>query len=271
MTAHPLMRLTSRSHIAPAPWPWARWGAVLGLLLALLTCAPARWVAAAMDQASGGRALLLAPSGTVWQGSGQLVLTGGSSSLDRLALPSRLNWQLYPAWSGARLTLSADCCTPTPVQVSVMPHWGGARLQVQDHQSQWPASLLVGLGTPWNTLQPQGQLALSTQDLSLDLTQGRMLLSGAATLEARQVSSSLSTLRPMGHYRLTLNGGASATLSLETLPDSPLQLTGSGRWVDSHLHFTGTASAQAEYVNALSNLLNIIGRRDGARSIIKLG
>ncbi len=39
----------------------------------------------------------------------------------------------------------------------------------------------------------------------------------------------------------------------------------------SRLHFQGTASAAPEQQEALSNLLNIIGRRDGARSIIQVG
>jgi general secretion pathway protein N len=41
--------------------------------------------------------------------------------------------------------------------------------------------------------------------------------------------------------------------------------------VGSKLRFEGTASASPERLDALSNLLNIIGRRDGARSIMKVG
>jgi general secretion pathway protein N len=37
------------------------------------------------------------------------------------------------------------------------------------------------------------------------------------------------------------------------------------------LQFNGEATSAAEHQSALSNLLNIIGRRDGARSVIKLG
>ena len=39
----------------------------------------------------------------------------------------------------------------------------------------------------------------------------------------------------------------------------------------SRLRFTGEASAAPEREAALSNLLNIIGRRNGARSIITIG
>jgi general secretion pathway protein N len=74
----------------------------------------------------------------------------------------------------------------------------------------------------------------------------------------------------MGSYRITVLGGTTPTLQLDTLEGS-LQLTGSGQWVGSRLHFTGTASAAPDREAALSNLLNIIGRRAGGRSIITIG
>ena len=84
------------------------------------------------------------------------------------------------------------------------------------------------------------------------------------------LSSGLSTLKPMGSYRLSLTGGSATELTLATLEGS-LQLSGSGRWVGSRLNFQGIASAAPGHEAALANLLNIIGRRDGARSIITLG
>ena len=97
-----------------------------------------------------------------------------------------------------------------------------------------------------------------------------MVLEGQAQLDALSMSSRLSTLRPMGSYRLTLQGGATPTLGLQTLQGA-LQLSGSGQWVGQRLRFTGEASAAPEREGALSNLLNIIGRRNGARSLITLG
>jgi general secretion pathway protein N len=97
-----------------------------------------------------------------------------------------------------------------------------------------------------------------------------MQLSGRAQLEAIDIASRLSTLKPMGSYRVTLAGGNPNTLQLETLKGS-LQLTGSGQWVGTRLHFDGVATAAPDRIDALSNLLNIIGRRDGARAIIKVG
>ncbi|MDB5892777.1 MAG: ral secretion pathway protein GspN [Rhodoferax sp.] len=256
------------------PWRWAVAGGSLGLLLAVLLFAPARWLAAAVEQASEAHVRLADPRGTVWDGSAQLVLSGGAGSRDQTALPDRLTWRLRPALAEGGIALSAQlqalCCMAQPWQAAARPRWGGAVVTLADASARLPAILLAGLGTPWNTLQPEGQLILSTRGLVIDLNAGRLVLGGQAVLEALTVSSRLSTLKPMGSYRLTVAGGATPTLQLETLEGS-LQLSGSGRWVGSRLRFDGVATAAPDSADALSNLLNIIGRRDGVRSLIKVG
>jgi general secretion pathway protein N len=263
---NPRHRTTPRANL----WSWAAGGAILGLLLTLALAAPARWLALALEQSSAGRVMLLTQRGTLWDGSGQLVLTGGPDSHDAAPLPGRITWALRPSWNHIELQLQSPCCAPQTLVLRAQPRWGGMHLSVQDGVSQWPAAVLTGLGTPWNTLQPQGNLSLTTQGLTLEWVQGRLALAGQAKLQASAMSSSLSTLKPMGSYLLTLQGGPSTTLQLETLEGS-LHLNGSGRWVDQRLHFQGEASAAPEHLEALSNLLNIIGRRNGARSIIQVG
>jgi general secretion pathway protein N len=252
------------------PWAWGIAGAALGLLFALVAFAPARWLAGAVDRATRGQVLLADPRGTVWGGSAQLVLTGGSGSTDAAALPGRVSWELHPRWYGAAARVRAECCTPRPVDVRARLRWGGVALQVGDAVTQWPANVTTGLGTPWNTLQFDGDLRLTTQGLSVEWIEGRPVIAGRAELVALRVASRLSTLRPMGSYRITLQGGAPATLRLDTLEGS-LQLSGSGQWVGSRLRFRGEASAAPDREAALSNLLNIIGRRSGTRSLISIG
>jgi len=255
---------------ASAPWAWALAGAGLGLLLALVLNAPARWFTAALQQASQGRVLLGDARGTLWQGSAFMTLTGGPGSTDSATLPGRIAWQLWPDWTGLQAEVLADCCMQQAWRVSLRPHWGGATLMLADSLSQWPASGLTGLGTPWNTVQLEGQLTLATLGLALRRVDGQWQLSGRAQLDATQIGSRLSTLKPMGSYRLTVVGGASPSLQLATLA-GPLQLSGSGQWVGARFRFDGEASAAPQRLDALSNLLNIIGRRDGARSLIKVG
>lgn len=245
-------------------------GALAGLLPALVFFAPAQWLAQGVARATGGQLLLSEARGTVWNGSAQLVLTGGAASQDRTALPGRMQWVLRPTLTGVRLQAQADCCTVQPLQARLDLGLSQLRVTVGDGQSRWPAALLAGLGTPWNTLQPQGQLLLQTEGLQAAWQAGRMVLAGKVQLDALDMSSRLSTLRPMGSYRLAVQGGEVPLLTLSTL-SGHLQLSGSGQWVGQRLRFAGEASAAPDREAALTNLLNIIGRRNGARSIITVG
>jgi general secretion pathway protein N len=252
------------------PWAWALAGAALGLLVATVLFAPAAWLAGRVHSASGGQVLLQDARGTVWNGSGQLTLTGGVGSSDSSTLPGRLAWRLQPGWAQLQLSVSADCCMQTPLALDLLPRWGGVQLRMADQRSQWPALLLTGLGTPWNTIRAEGQLAVSSQGFGAQWVHGRLALQGQLQLDAMDVASRLSTLRPMGSYRFVLAGGDTPRFNLSTTQGS-LQLRGSGQWTDGRLRFEGEASAVPERQEALSNLLNIIGRREGARSIIKVG
>ncbi|WP_310614773.1 type II secretion system protein N [Limnohabitans sp.] len=273
---------------------WACMGAGLGLALAFITQAPAHWLTQAIEQASGERVLLPDAQGTVWNGSAQWVLNEGplnsaaSANLahpaNTTALPTRVTWQLGPRVDLANFqlalsaTIDSACCTPQPVRVDVSPLWRGLSVQVSDHTSNWPASWLVGLGAPWNTIQPEGQMQLHTTQLqwthqagkapSQEQNQGQ--LQGQAELQMQQLSTRLSTLRPLGTYRVRVQGGDTMALTLDTLEGS-LQLTGSGQIVNGHVRFTGEASAAPDAEAALSNLLNILGQRQGAKSILKMG
>ncbi len=254
-----------------APWGWAFAGLLLGLLLVGVLAAPARWLAEGVARGTGGMLQLAEPSGSLWNGSARLLVTGGAGSQDRSALPGQVHWRLRPALGALRLDLRADCCTPAvPLAMRISPLWGGARLLLADAQTQWPAALLAGLGTPFNTVQPQGELTLATQGLSAEWRAGRASMAGGADLTLRQLSSRLSTLQPLGSYRVQLRGGDAVSMELSTL-EGALQLSGSGRWVGSRLRFTGEASAAPGQEAQLANLLNLLGRRQGNRALISLG
>lgn len=253
-----------------SPWGWALAGAVVGLALATVLFAPARWLALAVKSATGGHVQMPDAQGTLWRGSARMLLAGGVGSQGSVALPGRVEWRLRPTWTGPNLTLNAACCMAEALRLQVQARAKGALVTMQNHRSNWPAAVLAGLGTPWNTVQAEGQLALATEGLSVEWAEGRWGLAGRLTLDATDMASRLSTLKPMGSYRLTIHGGSLNSLTLETLQGS-LQLSGQGQWVGGRLRFDGAATALPEQQEALSNLLNIIGRREGARSVIKLG
>ena len=266
MARHP-----QASALAAAPWRTALAGALIGIVLGTAAFAPASWLAAAISSASGEQVKLTNPRGSIWQGSSQLALSGGVGSEQAVALPGQIHWKVRPDWAGVRMQVSADCCTPQPLQLQAATlGFRGLKLVLGDGQSQWPAGLLAGLGTPWNTVQPQGELALATQGLAAEWLAGRLALSGGAELTARRLSSRLSTLRPLGSYRLRLRGGDAVGLELSTL-EGGLLLSGSGQWVGARLRFRGEARAAPGLEAPLANLLNIIGRRQGARSLLNIG
>jgi general secretion pathway protein N len=253
-----------------APWRTAAVAACLGALGALIAFAPAAWLAQGVQSATGGHVLLADAQGSIWRGSAQLLLTGGSSSQDAASLPGRMDWTLRPALSGARMSLNMPCCAASPVQLALMPGWSQSGVEVSPAKLFLPAQWLAGLGAPWNTLDPQGQLALSNEALQVQWSAGRMRLQGQLTLDLQGMSSRLSTLSPLGDYRLLLSGGDVPNLNLQTLQGA-LQLKGSGQIVGSRIRFQGEASATPEQLDALSNVLNIIGRRQGNKSLISLG
>jgi len=251
---------------------WGLSGALVGVVMAMVLFAPAAWVAAMVSRASAQRVQLVEPRGTIWNGEAQLVLSGGPSSSEALALPGRVSWRLRPGFGSVRVELQADCCTHEAVAMVLRPRWRSAHVHVNDATSTWPAGVLAGLGAPWNTVQARGRLVLRTEGMSLEWNSGRVVVVGSATLDALGLSSRLTTLRPLGSYRLQLTGAGPSVppqLDLQTLEGS-LQLSGHGQWNGARWGFRGRASASPEHELVLGNLLNIIGRRQGASSAIAL-
>jgi general secretion pathway protein N len=257
---------------------WAAAGAFIGATLGLVAFAPAAWLASAVASATDDRLLLTDARGTLWDGSALPVLTGGPGSRDASALPDRLEWRLAWRGLGAELRARQACCLRGEVRALITPGFGRMTVQVLPGQSttlgQWPTGWLAGLGTPWNTLQLGGTLRLTSPGLTVEWVQGRMRFSGEAALDVAHASSRVATLDTLGSYRLTLSSdaasGDAATVRLVTL-DGALRLSGQGEWTGKGLRFRGEAQASEGSETALNNLLNIIGRRQGARSVISIG
>lgn len=273
------LRLTRQSPGAEPAWRPRRWaiaGLAVGALLALLLQAPAVWLARALADLSDGHLLISDSRGTVWNGSGELVLTGGAGSRDASRLPGRAHWQLGWQDGAPELRLQLDCCSSGALPLRIEPGLGRLRLALPAQAEpllRLPAAWLGGLGTPWNTLQLGGQLRLASRGFELERQAGRWLAQGSLDLELSHLSSRLSTLTPLGSYRLGLQSQADGrvTLQLSTL-DGALQLQGEGVFGGGgKARFQGEARAAEGREAVLNNLLNIIGRRQGERSVITIG
>jgi general secretion pathway protein N len=253
---------------------WALGGMLLGGVLSLLLNIPASWIGASLSRATQGRFLLLEAQGSVWQGSAQVLLSAGPGSSGAQALPSRLRWRLRPEWNGDwSMRLQADCCLAQPWVWLVSPSFSGLTLKLSDSAFILPADLLAGLGTPWNTIQPQGQLTLQSKQLELRWSANAMQFNGELSLQLDHLSSQLTSLRPMGSYRVSLQGQGQArpTLQLTTL-EGRLQLQGQGRWIADRLQFQGEAQAASPAdETVLAHLLSVLGPRQGPKALLKLG
>ena len=256
---------------------WAIGGIVAGVLIWLLVFAPAAWLAEGVANATQQRVLLADARGTVWSGSAVAVLTGGPGSRDASSLPGRLEWTVGLHGLGFELRARHACCLNGTVLLQVRPGLGRVTTTLAPTSGwvgQWPSAWLGGLGTPWNTLQLGGAVRLVSPGLTVEAVQGRLRMQGRADMELLSVSSRLTTLDTLGSYRMTLAGDATnagvSQLTLST-QEGALQLSGNGTWGPGGVRFRGDASAAGADEPALANLLNIIGRREGARSVISIG
>lgn len=270
--AHPV-----RGHARGAARRWAIAGAVTGAAIGGIAFAPAQWLALGLASASGERVLLVDARGTVWSGDAVAVLSGGPGSRDAAALPGRLQWSMGLAGLGLEVRLAQACCLNGSVQLRLSPGLGRWTLTLVSPGAwvgQWPTAWLGGLGAPWNTLQLGGTLRLLSPGIAVESVAGRWRVDGQAELEFVNASSRLSTLESLGDYRLLLSGDAANAgqpqLRLST-QGGALQLSGSGNLGPGGMRFRGEARAGDGAEQALANLLNIIGRRDGARSLISVG
>jgi len=248
--------------------------ALLVLIVTVLVIAPAQWGAAAVRSATHGRIDLAEASGTLWNGSAVVVLSAAADAgAARASLPERLSWRLnpWPLLAGQLdLVLSHPSALPQPLALQA-PLFGGTTT-LGASTVRLPASLLVGLGAPWNTVRPGGILVVSWD--RLQLVPGR--INGNLVAEWQFASSALTPVSPMGHYRLQSNGFAPGS-QLELLTISgPLEMKGDGTITEGgRLRFRGRAQPIAGTdpgIKAqLTGLISLLGRRDGDGALLSFG
>jgi general secretion pathway protein N len=172
----------------------------LALLLALSAAvtialrAPAAWLGDWLQ--THGKFRLLDARGTVWQGS---ALLGISNGRETTLIPGRIEW-------------TVDALAPTRIAARVSHQWLGAPLalsvandgmQIARGSARLPAGVLAGTGAPFNTLRPGGLLEVSWTDSRI---RGGVL-TGEVQVDWRDAQSALSTVAPLGTYRLNARNG----------------------------------------------------------------
>jgi len=235
----------------------------LALLLALSAAvtvavrAPAAWLGDWMQ--THGKFRLLDARGTLWHGS---ALLGISNGRETTLIPGRVEW-------------TVDALAPQRIAARVSHPWLAAPLAVDvgsdgaafsKGSARLPAGVLAGTGAPFNTLRPGGLLEVSWTDSRI---RGGVL-TGEVQVDWRDAQSALSTVAPLGTYRLKLKGtGGVPTLDLATLA-GPLQMQGKGTMEGSRIRFNGIATAEPAMQGALNGLLGLLGMRSGDKVLLAI-
>jgi hypothetical protein len=217
------------------PWLLGRRRRRLGLVLALVLFAPARWLAATSPR--HGR-----PGAAAGRARHGLERLGAAGAHRRRRQHRRRRPALAPGGPAAALhrrarALAAECCTPQPLSVRGQPRLApAARARGRQRVAVAGQRCSPAWARPGTRCSSTATLRCHAR---ASVRMGRrpaLAVAGRAELMALRVASRLSTLRPMGSYRITLQGGAVPGLQLATLEGS-LQLSGSGQWVGDRLRF----------------------------------
>lgn len=235
-----------------------RLAGMLGVvLLVAVVAAPAAWVADALE--ARGRLRLVHPSGTVWQGSGELAVSDGRQAY---VLPGRIVWRVsFAEVLSGRLTFVLE---HDAADAKMRIAFDGRTLEVAAGEARLPAALLVALGAPFNTVRPGGTLRVRWDNMRFR-DNG---FEGNVQLDWEDAQSALSRVAPLGSYRLTASGrGATGEAKLVTLK-GPLILEGRGSMDPAGIRFSGTAQAQPEMRAALDGLTGLLGRRAADRVLL---
>ena len=219
--------------------------------------APAAWLG---DWLEGNtRVRLVDARGTVWHGS---ALVGFSNGRETTLVPGRVEWRIDGVAVRAVSATLAHPWLSAPLRLSL----GREGVGFGKGSARLPAGVLASAGAPFNTLRPGGTLEASWTDTLLRGT----ALTGEVQIDWRDAKSALSTVAPLGSYRLRVTGrGDGSALDLVTL-SGPLQMQGRGRIEGSRIRFNGTAGAEAGMQPALDGLLGVLGMRSGDKVLLAI-
>ncbi|WP_144111361.1 type II secretion system protein N [Paraburkholderia sp. BCC1886] len=246
---------------ARAALPWLI-VAVVSAAVVMVALLPAAWITPQFAKHTRGHVNLVDPAGSLWHGSATLMLAAGSDMSAATLLPGRIEWRtaFWPLFTGrVRMTMLHSEAMPQPITLDATPR--GAT--VSAGAIAVPASLLSGLGAPFNTLDLQGDVRLSWSDWRSFNREAF----GQMTVTLNDVSSRVSLVKPLGSYRLLFQAqGVTSALDLSTFK-GPLRLNGTGTVSPASMSFHGTASADPQARDNLAGLLNLLGRPSGPDTV----
>lgn len=252
---------------------------VIVCLFVVVRQLPVSWIGGSLASQTACRVMLQQPVGTIWQGSAALAFSEPNATeggcRDPMSVTERFHWS-----TGCKL-FSLTCNTDIQFAALEQPQsilWGLSKTQIASNEIKLPANILEGLGNPWSTLRPRGELGARWTDIQLGgfeglggtngiLGGGNSPSSGVIRIIISNLTSPISPVKPLGGYEISANiadTGMNWTLSTTS---GPLLLKGQGEFSNKGsnrgMHFSGEANASPESKESLIGLLSLLGKKEG--------
>lgn len=236
-------------------------GAILcSYLLFLIITLPAYWADWLVNRAGLGAVRIQQSEGTLWNGSGNLVIQGTG----RERMQTRIAWELQPLWLFAgklQLRLSSQNSDPA---LNAKIRVGYHHLSIQEVEARLPVGV-IGLFNPaFALMDPTGRLQITTPEMTLTSTG----LEGGMQLTWLAAGARLGGLSEIGDYRLVVNGrGPKAEFQIETLRGD-VGIAAQGEWQtqgDGLLHLTGTISPGSREPALIPLLRTLNAQKNGGQ------
>ena len=250
----------SRSAQPPAMAVASRWrglayfGVVLcSYFLFLVITLPAYWADRLSNRASLGAVRIQEPEGTLWNGSGNLVIR--SAGQERMQ--TRIAWELQTLWLFAGKLQARFGARNGGPALNATIRAGYHHLSIQDVDATLPLSILSAFIPAMDLVAPSGRLQITAKQAILTPAG----LDGDIQLTWLDAGTRMGGLSEAGDYRLVINGrGATAGLSIETLRGD-IGITGQGEWQAQNeglLRLTGniTPGSREQALRPLLTMMN---------------
>ena len=228
----------------------------------LVALMPASYVAAKLEASTRGGVQVHEAGGSIWSGNGRATIATPAGPL----AVEDLEWRFLPA----RLVAGRFAFAVTGRSAGFESRgelarsfsmWEARDVSIEGEAAG--AASFMPLIAHW---RPEGRLAARAPLLAWNDREMR----GEARLEWRAAAVALSEVKPLGSYRVDLQGdGALARVTLSTI-EGPLALAGQGTITPpSRMAFSGEARAQGPAAASLQPLLDLLGprRADGSRTL----
>lgn len=226
-------------------------------LLFLIIEMPASWFAWGLNRYTQGTVRLDPIAGSLWSGNGRLVIYYPPTTPHDFG---QAEWSINPLWLfTGRVQLSLQT-SDQDRQIKTTFNIANNSFILKDTDIVVPATLIARIYAPLSLISPQGKVRISTSELTVAPEN----MEGTATLEWLSAGSGLSSVQPLGDYRLDIIGvEKNAKLKLTTLRGD-LEFTGQGQWLPQtgQIQINGSALPRAR-VGELESLLGMIGSDQG--------